>query len=268
MGKIVRVGPSERLTPHAANNAELPSGALYPDGLPLVAANPIVQASVRPEGTVFVQSPGYETVRTDKHLRGEHGPGIGFTGIGLAEDPTDPSHAFVDDRMVGAHAETHRINPEVPYEGGRALTPVIDHGPGQAPTVGDRMHRVYDTPPDMGDREAHRPLTRAQVQRGLYHPAQLLREEWQTHPVTAVVGALAAVALAYMIGHDLERSYRSRRGGHSVASPAGVGAAPAAAVETAGAEAHKATQVAATAIEDAGSAVKKVTQEAANAVTE
>jgi len=134
----------------------------------------------------------------------------------------------------------------------------------------------------MGDREAHRPLS--QLFHGLAHPVEMFKGEYAKDPLIALGGAALITAIAWSVGRDFERSYRSREhvassGGGVTGAAAPVAAGPAAVVETAGETVEKAADAAVEAaetvaeaagevVETAAETVEKVTDQAADAVTD
>ena len=92
-----------------------------------------------------------------------------------------------------------------------------EHKPGTAVM----LHEGYGTIPDMGDRTASRPLSRAWFAR--LNPASVLRQEYQQSPAIAVAMAAGLVYVTYLVAQEAERAYRSNRGrgvGSAVTSPA------------------------------------------------
>jgi hypothetical protein len=69
-------------------NVAVPSGAVYPNGIEYDPADPVIQSTVRPEGTVFRSSPGYPSIRPGRfrYQASHHGQGIHFTPQRFAED--------------------------------------------------------------------------------------------------------------------------------------------------------------------------------------
>lgn len=275
-------------------NVAIPSGAVYPDGLDLTTADPAVQASVRPEGSYFARSVGFATIRPGRtKFQHAHGMGIHFTPQRYAEDlalpdtlplmvdsTTAPDHADVAD-IPGSENLTMdgEIHPADAATGGGIL---MSEPNKMAPVAGNVQHRGLKTLPDMGDREPHRPLT--QIFHGLAHPSELFKAEYAKNPIVAIAGAALAVGIAWSIGRDFERSYRSRErsassGGGASSAAAPVAAAPAAAIDTTGntveAVADTAVEAAETVadaagavVETAADAVETVTETVADAVTE
>lgn len=275
-------------------NVSIPQGAVYPDGLDVTLANPDIQATVRPEGSYFKKSVGYASIRPGRtKFQNAHGMGIHFTPMTFAEDlsrpdtlplmvnsTTAPDHADVAD-IPGSEDLTMdgQINPARAATGGGVL---MSEPNKMAPVGGDVQHAGLKTLPDMGDREAHRPLT--QIFHGLAHPAELFKGEYAKDPIIAIGAAAVITAIAWSIGRDFERSYRSRErsassGGGASGAAAPVAAAPAAAIDTSGNAVEKVADTAVEAVETvadatgavvetAASAVETVTETVADAVTE
>lgn len=274
-------------------NVAIPSGAIYPDGVPLTEANPDIQATVRPEGQYFVKSRGFETIRPGRtKFQHAHGMGIHFTPRRFAEnvDQSGKLPIMVDVTVAADHADLadlpgsqnldsvgNKSPQEVQTEGGVLMA----EDTTAAPVGGLVPHRGRKTLPDMGDREPHRPLS--QIRHGLSNPVALFKNEYQGHPFVAIGAAGLITGLLYMIGRDFERSYRSRtrsarRGGGVVTDAAPVAAAPAAAVDTSGNAVERVADTAAegveavadaagAVVETAGATVERVTEAAADAVT-
>lgn len=267
------------MQPSSRTSVAIPSGAVYPDGLPLTEADPVIQASVRPEGSYFAKSVGYETIRPGR-TRFQHNKGMGihFTVLRMAENvakpatlpvmvdvTTGPDHADVAD--IPGSADLN-VDGELSDQEQRILMAEND---SMAPTGGMVRHRGTKTLPDMGDREPHRPLS--QVFHGLANPVEAFRAEYARNPLIAVGAAGALIGVVYMVARDFERSYRTRsaaasRGGGVVSDAAPVAAAPAAAADTSGNVVEKAADTVASAVESVGDAVEQVTEAAADAVTE
>lgn len=265
------------------------SGSIYPDGLPMTEANPDIQKSVRPEGSYFAKSIGYESIRPGRtRYQHSHGMGIHFTPLRLAEDITQlgVNPVMVDVTTGPDHADVADI------PGSAEL------GPGGVSDVRNRIligesdmatpegaiirHRGTKTLPDMGDREPHRPLS--SVFHGFADPVEMFQTQYAKNPTVAVGAAAVAIGVIYMIARDFERSYRARsatarRGGGVTATAAPVAAAPAAAADSSGNTVEKVADSAAevveaagdgvaAVVETAGSTVEKVTETAADAVTD
>jgi len=256
----------------------IPSGAVYPDGLPITSANPDIQASVRPEGAYFAKSVGYETIRPgNSKFQHNKGMGIHFTPMRFAEDVSRPNElpVLVDISTAPDHVDianlpgSERLGP-----GGTADVRdrvLMGESVKAAPVGGAVAHRGTKTLPDMGDREPHRPLS--QMFHGLSDPVELFRAEYAKNPLVAVLAAAGITGLAYMIARDFERSYRRRNasassGGGIASTAAPVAAAPAAATDTSGNVVEKAADTVAEVIEETGEAVEQATEAVADAVTE
>lgn len=261
-------------------NVAIPVGAIYPDGLPMTSPNPIVQASVRPMGSFFAKSAGYATIRPgrSKFQDPKGYGGIQFTPARFAENlsmpttlpimvdvSTAPDHVDIAD-IPGSVALTEDGNLSNQEE--RILAGNSDTS---APVGGMVQHRGSKTLPDMGDREPHRPLS--QIAAGLSNPVQLFRGEYQQNPLLAVGIAGAVVAVAYMIGRDFDRSYRTRdrqarRGGGVLTDAAPVAAAPAAAADTSGNVVVKTADTAVAVVEEAVEAVGDAVEAVATGVSD
>lgn len=259
-------------------NVAIPVGAIYPNGLAVTEANPIIQASVRPLGSFFAKSQGYATIRPGKSkFQDSKGyGGIQFTPTRFAENLAMPTTlpTLVDVSTAPDHVEIADIPGSIALDVDGNLSDqekriLAGNSDTSAPTGGMVKHRGNKTLPDMGDREPHRPLS--QIYHGLSNPVQLFRGEYAKNPLAAIAGAGVVVAVAYMIGRDFDRSYRSRsrsarRGGGVLSDAAPVAAAPAAAADTSGNVVVKAADATAAVVETAADAVETVVETAANAV--
>jgi hypothetical protein len=266
----------------------IPSGAVYPDGLAVTQADPIIQASVRPEGSYFGKSEGYETIRPGRsRFQHNKGKGIHFTATRAAENLSMPSSlpVMVDITTAPDHVDVADIPGSAELGPGgvsdEANRILLAESTDMASTGGNVRHAGTKTLPDMGDREAHRPLS--QIFHGFADPVDMFRAQYAKNPTVAVGAAAVLVGAAYMIARDFERTYRSRRsaaasGGGVTAAAAPVGGGAAAAVDTSGNVVEKAADTvvaageavadgAAAVVETAGSTVEKVTESAADAVT-
>lgn len=266
----------------------IPSGAVYPDGLPLTESNPVIQASVRPEGSYFSKSSGYETIRSGRsRFQHNKGMGIHFTSLRYAENVTEPASlpVMVDITNAPDHVDIADIpgseNLTIDGEASEEDRILVSEGNGMAPYGGDVRHRGTKTLADMGDREAHRPLS--QVFHGLADPVDMFKAEYAKNPLVALGAAGVVVGVVYMVARDFERSYRSRsrsasQGGGIVTDAAPVAAAPAAAVDTSGNVVEQAADTIVSAgeavadgvgavVETVGKTVEQVTDAAAGAVS-
>lgn len=249
-------------------NVAIPSGDIYPDGIPLVAANPDVQATVRPAGWMFRKSAGFETVRPGRtrFQDGFHGLGIHFTPMRYAEDLGEYQSGslplLVDKDKSYDHADiadlpgSDRLDDTGSLPARDAATnagPKLSEG-NTFPTGSANVRESEGLPRDMGDRDPSRPMTRDFYNNALKNPIGLFRSEYQKDPLKSVAVAGAIVGIVYMVTRDFERAYRRRRGSSVVGS---VGAVPAAATETAGATVADAAEVANKAATEAGKAASE-----------
>lgn len=266
------------LTMSAVNRTTvgIPSGAVYPDGLPLTEANPVIQASVRPEGSYFAKSAGYETIRPGRsRFQHNKGMGIHFTALRYAEDVAMPASlpVMVDISTAPDHADIADLpgseNLTIDGQASEEDRVLLSEGNSMAPVGGAVRHRGTKTILDMGDREPHRPLS--QIFHGMSDPVELFRGEYARNPLVAIGAAGVIMGLAYMVARDFERSYRSRdraarSGGGVVTDAAPVAAAPAAAADTGGNVVVKAADSTVAVVEDAVEAVGATVEAAAKAV--
>lgn len=260
-------------------NVAIPSGDLFPNGIDVNLANPDVQATVRPMGWLFRPSAGYPTVRTGTHridLNHPQGNSIHFTPARFAEDllhatPGGGPPAMVDVARAGDTADIADI-PGSEYLDGEGKLPgalaAENRGPyvadSSGPAAGDVVRHGGNVRRDMGDRDPGRPNTTAFYDRLAVNPVSMLRTEWQTNPLVAVLWGAALVAGGAMLVGNVERSYRGRSRGRGVAATAG--AAPAAAAEGTGKSAAQATEAASTAVEAVATAAEKTVEAAGEAV--
>jgi hypothetical protein len=198
----------------------------------------------------------------------------------MVDSTTAPDHADIAD-LPGSENLTMsgEIHPADAASGSGILMSEPSRG---APVAGNVRHAGLKTLPDMGDREPHRPLT--QIFHGLAHPAELFKSEYAKDPIIAIGAAAVITAIAWSIGRDFERSYRSRErsassGGGVSGAAAPVAAAPAAAIDTSGnavetvadtavATVETVADAAGAVVETAADAVETVTETVADAVTE
>lgn len=270
-------------------NVAIAQGDLYPNGVYTIPPNPDIQGTVRPEGSFFRKSPGYETIRPGRHKfqRAYHGMGIHFTPQRFAEDvgAFNSLPLLVDEETAVMHADIAELPGSERLDDQGKLT--ADGSGGvfmgetskTAVTGGSDLHRGNRTLSDMGDREPGRPLTRA-FHSGLMNPVGAFRSEYQENPVVAVGVAGAIVGAIYFLTRELETSFRSRRraaaaSGGITGAAAPVAAAPAAVADTAGGTvresaevANRAATAAGEAASDAASAAGDVAKAAGEAVEE
>lgn len=244
-------------------NVAVPSGAVYPDGLPETYADPDIQSSVRPEGSYFVKSEGYETIRPGKtEFQHNAGPGIHFTPLRFAEDVAMPNSlpVMVDVSTAPDHADIADLpgsqNLTIDGQASEQERILIGESDRSTPVGGAVRHRGTKTLPDMGDREPNRPLS--QVFHGLADPVEAFKAEYSKNPLMALAAAGIGVTLVYMIARDFDSNYR-RRGGGGTRTPARDAAAvtPAAA-DTGSGVVVKAADTAAAVVEDVAKAADKV----------
>lgn len=259
-------------------NVAIPSGDLFPNGVDISPANPDIQATVRPVGWMFRPSAGFSTVSPGKHQLDTghpHGSGIHFTPLRFAEDMTKQfaaggPPAMVDPVKAGDHVDINDIPGSEFLDGegklpawmvaqnrGMYLTDGTDGAaPGAVPMHGGNTLR------DMGDRTAFRPVTRAFY--GLtQNPAGVLKKEWAESPIIAVAWGGALLGAIYLLGSNIEREFRGRRGRGVAAS---AGAAPAAAAAGTGASVADTGEAANKALTAAGDAVSTAVSAAGDAV--
>lgn len=244
-------------------NVAVPSGAVYPDGLPETYADPDIQSSVRPEGSYFVKSEGYETIRPGRtEFQHNAGPGIHFTPLRFAEDIAMPNSlpVMVDVSTAPDHADIADLpgsqNLTVDGQASEQERVLIGESDRSTPVGGPVRHRGTKTLPDMGDREAHRPLS--QVFHGLADPVQMFKAEYAKNPLAALAAAGVGVTLVYMVARDFDRSYRNRGGGGAGTPVRDTAAVAPAAADTSGNLAVKAADTVAAVVETAADGVDKV----------
>lgn len=251
--------------PGMSPNVEVPQGTIYPNGVDSSPANPVIQATVRPLGSMFRTSPGYETVRKGAHrMQAPTRFGIHFAPIQLAEDTTSGT-ALVDkadftknaDVADLPHSEDLDSNGRLPDSAARTNSGVKLADSSGAP-VGGLPHPETRMAIDMGDRDPGRPLTRAHLGSYFKNPVNAFNDDYKQNPFMAILVAGGLVGLVYMVTKDFEGAYGRRSGSSTVSK---VGAAPAAAVETAGEQVKEAASVA----NDAATAAGKAASEAASA---
>lgn len=253
-------------------NVAIPQGDIYPNGVPVTPPNADVQATVRPAGTFFQKSPGYETIRPGKSVfqKGHHGLGIHFTPLRFAEDVQVMNNLplLVDASTSADHTDIADLPGSEDLDAAGMLSPdavaankgvLMSEGTSAAPTGGKQMHRGNHTLRDMGDREIGRPLSRF-FNGVLHNPVGAFRDEYREDPVIAVGAAGLIVGLIYFISREMEGNYRRRsRGGNGPVSGAvaPVAAVPVAATDTAGSAIKESAEVANEAATAAGKAAEK-----------
>lgn len=227
---------------------------LAPSGYAQTAVNPAVQSTTRPPGTLLPPSPGYDSVREGKTVFQGHGPTGGFRPLEFAEDVGASGAAISITPGDTSQIESSSWLPDESGEIQEGTMIVSDRNPVKR--VAHRLHEGNFTIPDMGDRHPGRPLTMA----WLKNPISVFDKDYRERPVFTVLAASALVALAYIVGNDLEREYKSRRGG-GVASEAA--AVPESGAATGGDEVDRATKAITSAAETAVDKIGKVADDVA-----
>lgn len=276
--------------PGTSPNVEIPQGSVFPNGIDSSPANPTVQATVRPLGSTFRTSPGYDTVRRGAHrLQSPSRFGMHFVPIQLAEDFTTGDMLvdkadFTKNADVAdlPHSEDLDSDGRLPAEMVR-MNQGVKLADSSGPPVGAIAHPETRMGIDMGDRDPGRPLSRAHFDSYFKNPINAFNDDYKENPWLALLFAGGIVSVVYMISQDFEQAYGRRKDSGPVSKIAVV---PAAGVETAGAQVKDAAEVAnkaATAAgnaaseaasaagdvaEAAGKAAETVTDAVADAVTE
>jgi hypothetical protein len=205
------------------NQGIVPQGMLAPSGYAQdVSVNPVVQSTTRPAGTLLRPSPGFDSVRVGKNRFQGKGPTGGFRQFEFAEDIGGSGAALaVQPGDTSSIAATEWL-PESLEQIDPGTLIIADRNYEIASAA--RQHEGHHTMPDMGDRSPGRPLSRM-----LFNPIKVFREDYQENPVVTVLASAGIVLLAFMVGNDVERQYRSRRGGGIASEVTAVPAAGAAA---------------------------------------
>lgn len=170
---------------------------------------------------------------------------VGGSGAAISIVPGDTSQI--------ASSEWLPEDPEQIDEGSFIIADRNTQVGGTAMTKHEARHII----PDMGDRSPGRPLSRLMWQ----HPVKMLREDYAANPVVTVLASVGFVIIAKIVGDDLEREYRSRRGGGIVSDTVAV---PASGTAVSGDEIDKVT----TAISDAGDKAVQAIGDAADAAVD
>lgn len=255
--------------PGCAPNVSVPQGTIFPDGVDASPANPVVQATVRPQGWFFRHSPGYETIRRGKtQLQHPGGFGIHFAPIQLAEnfltgeglvDTTDTYTADVADLPMSEDLDADGKLSAADVRANRGIYLADSDGAKTGILPHTERHQMVD----MGDRDPGRPISRKTLDNYFRNPVNAFRDDYSENPWSAILVAGAIVGVVYMVSKDFEDAYRRRaRGAGAVGA---VGAAPAAGVETAGEQVREAASVANSAATAAGEAAKEAAGAAGDA---
>lgn len=241
------------------NRGIIPQGMIAPSGYAQdVNVNPVVQSTTRPAGTLLRPSPGFDSVRVGKNRFQGKGPTGGFRQFEFAEDIGGSGAALAVQPGDTSTIEATEWLPESLEQIDPGTLIIADRNWETAAAA--RQHEGHHTIPDMGDRSPGRPLSRML----LHNPIQLFREDYQENPVVTVLASVGLVFLAYMLGEDMERQYRSRRGG-GVASE--VTAVPAAGAAVAGDTAADAAEKIGDAGDKAVAAIEGAADKAVEAIT-
>lgn len=269
------------------SNVAVPQGDLYPSGVPLVAANPGVQSTVRGVGWLFRGSPGFAGVRPgdNRYQDGMRGMGIGFTPMRYAENITEQGApggvpAMIDQDHIPADIADLPGSDQLTSQGFLDPDYVADnrgpyHGRGnQFPHDTSGGSRDVHGVPDMGDRSPSRPLTSAYWFGYVKDPVRMFRSDWHGNPLAALAVAGIGITVAWVVGRDFERIWARHRSSspvHDLTHDAThkpvktVATAPTAVVETAVHEVKEVATTAAEVVKDtanaAEAAVKDVTDE-------
>lgn len=236
------------------NRSTLPQGMLAPSGFVDTPVDPNVQATTRPAGTLLAPSPGYDSVRVGKNRFQGKGPTGGFRRMEFAED------------VGGSGAALAVVPGETSLVDASEWLPEPDDAAEGSVIISDRalvsgsavvLHGGQNTIPDMGDRHPSRPFSRNWFRN--LNPATALREEYRENPAIAVTMGVALVYLAYLVGQEFERNYRSPRGIGTAAT-----SVPSAGARTAGETTGDAVDKIG---EAADKAVDKISQAAESAVS-
>jgi hypothetical protein len=239
------------------NPAIIPQGMLNPSGLRQdYLMDPVVQSTTRPAGTLLRSSPGFDSVRVGKNRFQGKGPTGGFREMEFAEEVGGSGAAISivpGDTSQIASSEWLPEDPEQIQEGSF----IIADRNTQIGASAMMKHEAQKILTDLGDRSPGRPLSTA----FLKNPVGMLRKDYRENPVVTILAAAGLTFMAYMVGNDLEREYRSRRGGGIVSETVAV---PASGTAVSGDEVDKATS----AISDAGNKAVNAIDEAAKAAVD
>lgn len=254
------------------NRSTVAQGMLAPSGYADTPVNPDVQATTRPAGVLLPPSPGYDSVRVGRNRFQGRGPTGGFRRMEFAEDIGGSGAALSVVPGETSMIEASEWLPESAdsFPEGTFIIADREHNPG----VAMRLHDGQGTIPDMGDRHPSRPLSRAWFAN--LNPTSVLRQEYQTSPALAVAMGAGLVYVAYLVGNEIERSWRGSRGrgvGSQAASvPAGAaqgaGDTAADAVDKIGEAGDKAVSAINDAADKAVSSITSAAESAKETVTE
>lgn len=239
---------------HPRRNVSVPSGDVYPNGVPVTRPDVFVQSTTHIGGSFFKSSPGFPSLRPGRHRlqKSYHGTGLHFTPQRFAEDvgqaglPMLVEPDAVDSADIAELPGSERLDDEgkTTADDRIYLAEGKDSEVALTETVEERHSHTMDL-------DGIRTESRRWTSGLLRNPVEFVSAEYGRTPVKAVVIASGIVAAVYVVARDFERSYNRRK------RRAGIAAAPAAAVETSG-------STAATVVE----APAKVVKEVAEAVSE
>lgn len=204
--------------------------------------DPVVQSTTRPAGTLLRSSPGYDTIRVGKNKFQGKGPTGGFREQEFGEDVGGSGAALSIVPGDTSQIASSEWLPESPEQIEPASFIIADRNT-QLGGIALTKHEAERVITDLGDRSPGRPLSMAFFK----NPVKMLKQDYAENPVVSVIVGAALVVGAFMIGNDLERQYKSRRGG-GIASD--VTAVPASGAVVAG-------DTTATAADDIGNAADK-----------
>lgn len=250
-------------TKRFGNPGVVAQGMLAPSGYFQDHVDPFVQSTVRPAGSILVESPGYDTIRPGKNRFQGKGPTGGFKPMRFAEDVGGTGAAISirpnsgDDTAgdIQEIADTEWI-PDTMREGSMIIAD-REHNPD----IASRLHQGMNTLVDMGDRDSNRPLSKS---RWLVNPIGMFRADLQESPAITVAATVGLVVLLHILATDVERQYRGYRGGGLGSTITSV---PAAGVSGGGEAAGDAVDKIGKAADNAVNKIEKVTDDAVGAIS-
>lgn len=247
----------------ARRHIAIPQGDIYPMGVARVEPDPSVQSTVHVGGSFFQESPGFETIRPGRHRiqKGYRGFGIHFTPHRFAEDigqaglPLVVDSDAVDAADIAELPGSERLDDEgkATREEDRILLAETGDAKVASGTVEERHAHTVDL-------DGVRTESRRWTTGLLRNPVDFLSDEFERTPIKAVLIAGGIVSAVYVISRDFERSYGRRK------RRAGLAAAPAATVETAGTTTAKVVTTPATIVKEVAEGVKETAEAVAETV--
>lgn len=236
---------------------------LAPNGYVDTFADPSVQATTRPPGTLLEPSAGYDSIREGKNKFQGKGPTGGFRPMTFAEDIGGTGAV-----LSVIPGQTTAIQATEYLDGGPGMTPegaVLIADRSLNPVPARTMHAGYNTLPDMGDRTPGRPLSKMMAMG--QSPIRLFQKEYKKDPLLAVLGGVGLVAVLVAVANDVEKGWRGRDLGSAAEnSPAETGAAVDKGVDAIKEVTDDAVKAISDASKDAVDAVSKAGQEAVDTV--